>query len=194
MNALNNQVLVKPRAVQETTGGGLFVPTSEIEKPKEGVVVSAGPGKTHPDTGNVLPCPVKEGDLVLMSDYVGENVDYNGEKHIFVDGDTLLGVYADKKLTIDAFEPLGDRVLVEIAEQATETTTGIALAGAEDEEANTGTVAAVGSGKFQPNGEKKAVGIKAGENVMYARYVGCETSLEGKRFMIVQEKDCLAKW
>ena len=52
-----------------------------------------------------------------------------------------------------------------------------------------GTVAAVGSGKVQPNGEKKALGIKAGENVMYARYAGCETSLEGKRFMIVQEKD-----
>ena len=56
-----------------------------------GVVVAAGPGKQHPETGKLMPCPVKEGELVLLSDFVGENVDYNGEKHIFVDADTCSG-------------------------------------------------------------------------------------------------------
>lgn len=191
---LNNQVLVKLRKVSEQTGGGLFVPTGETEKVKEGVVVAAGPGRQHPETGKLLPCPVKEGELVLLSDFVGEKVEYNGEKHMFVDGDTLLGSYENKEMTVGAFKPLGDRVMVEIEGKPSETTTGIALALDDDDDPNQGTVVAVGPGKPQPSGEIKPVGIATGENIMFARYVGTEHELEGKRFKIVDEGDCLAKW
>lgn len=182
------------RKLQEQTGGGLFVPTADTAKPKEGVVVAAGPGKQHPETGKLMPCPVKEGELVLLSDFVGENVDYNGEKHIFVDADTLLGTYADKEMTVAAFKPLGDRVMVQIESKATETTTGIALALDEDDDPNQGTVQAVGDGKAEPSGEIRPVGISAGQNVMFTRYAGSEAEIEGKRFKIVSEGDCLAVW
>ena len=55
MKPIGNQVMVKLRKVDDKTTGGLFVPTAEIEKPKEGVVVLAGPGAPHPDTGEVVP-------------------------------------------------------------------------------------------------------------------------------------------
>ena len=82
--------MVKLRKVDDKTTGGLFVPTTEIEKPKEGTIVLAGPGKANPETGALIDCPVKDGDLVMLSDYSGEKVDYNNEQHIFTDADTLL--------------------------------------------------------------------------------------------------------
>jgi len=194
LQPLNNQALVKMRAIQEQTGGGLFVPTEDTEKPKEGLVIAAGPGVTHPESGKLLANPVKEGDLVLLSDFNGEKVEYNGESHMFVDASTLLGMFENKEMTASAFRPLGDRVMVEMSAAATETTTGIALALDDDDEANSGEVVAVGAGAAQANGELKPIGIKAGESVMYARYAGSEAKMDGKRFAIVQEKDCIAKW
>ena len=81
------------RKLEEKTGGGLFVPTADTEKPKEGIVVAAGPGKVNAETGELIPSPVAEGDLVLLSDFSGEKVDYNNEKHIFVNADNLLGKF-----------------------------------------------------------------------------------------------------
>ena len=182
------------RKLEEKTGGGLFVPTADTEKPKEGFVVAAGPGAVHPETGALIECPVKEGDLVMVSDYTGETVEYNGEKHVFVDADSLLGVFADKSLTAQSFTPICNRVLVAVAESAKETTTGIALALDEDEDDNTGEVVSVGPGKRAANGQLREVDIKPGENVMYKKYSGAEAALDGKRFKIVFESDCLAKW
>ena len=190
-----SQVLVKLRKAQDQTAGGLFVAGSEVEKPKEGLVIAAGPGKTDPVTGKLLPNPVKEGDLVLLADFTGENVDYNREKHLFVDADLLLGSFANKEVTVSAFQPLGDRVLVEVAEAEQETATGIAIATADDaEEDNSGVVAAVGAGRINQNGDVQPVAVTVGESVMYARRMGVDATLEGKHFKVVSERDCLAKW
>jgi len=194
MQPLNNNVLVKLRKVDETTSGGLFVPTADTEKPKEGVVVAAGPGNTHPTTGALLPCPVKEGDLVLLRDFTGQDVDYNGQKHLFVDAGSLLGCFEGGTIAIDAFRPIGENLMVSMTEAATETTTGIALAGMDDDDANLGQVVAVGPGKTSAGGEQKAVAVTPGESVMYQKRAGAETNVEGKRFKIVAESDCLAKW
>lgn len=194
MKPLGNQALIKLRKLEEKTGGGLFVPTAETEKPKEGFVVEAGPGRVNSETGELIESPVKVGDLVLLSDYSGEKVDYNGEKHIFVDADNLLGKFTNSELASSSFVPLGDRVLVAVADQAKETTTGIALALDDDGEDNSGEVVAVGSGAYADNGKQTPVGITPGESVMFNRYGGAEAKIDGKRFKIVSEKDCIAKW
>jgi co-chaperonin GroES (HSP10) len=128
-----------------------------------------------------------------MSEYTGESVDYNGQKHMFVDADTLLGKFADGNVTVSGFTPLGDRVLLEMQAKATETTTGIALALDEDEDGNMGEAVAVGAGKYC-KGENKPVGISVGETVMYAQRTGSEATIEGRRFVIVEEDNCVAKW
>jgi chaperonin GroES len=76
------QVMIKLRKLDEKTTGGLFVPTADAEKPKEGFVIAAGPGRVNPDSGETFPCPVKEGDLVLIKDFTGEKVDYDGAQHV----------------------------------------------------------------------------------------------------------------
>jgi len=193
LKPLGNQCLIKVRKVNERTGGGLFVPTAETEKPKEGYVIAAGPGLVSAETGELIECPVAEGDLVLLSDFSGENIDYCGEKHIFIDANNLLGKFEDKAITLEKFSPIGDRVVVECAEAATETTTGIALALDDDDESFQGKVMAVGPGKYYA-GKLSPVGIKAGEHVMYQRYAGADAKFDEKRFKIVFEKECIAKW
>jgi len=195
MKPLGNQVLVKPRKLEDKTDGGLFVPTAEAEKPKEAFVIAAGPGEVNAETGELIGCPVKEGDLVLLNDFTGEKVDYNGEKHVFVDANSLLGTFMSKDdMTITGFKPLGDRVMVAVAEAAKETTTGIALALDDDEDSNQGEVVAVGPGKYTAKGALQPVGVATGECVMFNKYAGSLTKLEGKTFKIVQETECIAKW
>ena len=190
-----SQVLVKLRKSAETTTGGLFVAGSETEKPKEGIVVAAGPGRTDPVTGKTLPCPVGEGDLVLLTDFTGEKVDYNQEGHLFVDANNLLGSFDNKEMTAKAFKPIGDNILVEVAEAIQETATGIALAGGdEEEEDNSGVVAAAGPGRYSHNGDLIQIAVQPGDNVMYARRAGAEATIEDKKYMVVSERYCLAKW
>jgi len=194
MTPIGNQVMVKLRKVDDKTTGGLFVPTTEIEKPKEGVVILAGPGKVHPETGVAVENPVKEGDLVMLRDFVGEKVDYNGEQHVFCDADSLLGAFEGGSLALDGFKPLGDLVMVAMADMETETTSGIALAGLEEEEGNSGEVVAVGPGNYAANGELLAPSVAKGDSVMYLRHAGSEATVEGKKYVLVPESACLVKW
>lgn len=196
LQPLGNQVIIKLRRLDETTTGGLFLATSDEEKkkPKEGLVVGAGPGKYHSETGALLPCSVKEGELVLLSDFTGEKVDYDGEQHVLVDADSLLGSFENKQITADAFRPMGDNVLIAKAEAVSETTTGIALAGQDEEDGNQGEVVAVGAGAMLPSGERRPVCISPGESVMYKPYCGSDATFDGKEFKVVSEAECLAKW
>lgn len=194
LRPLGNQVLVKLRRTEDKTTGGLYVPTAEVEAPKEGFVVAAGPGAVHPETGALMECPVKEGELVLLSDFTGERVEYDSQKHMFLDASSILGKFPEKSVTAEGFVPLGDRVLVACAEAAKETVTGIAIAMDEEEDSNEGEVVAKGAGKTLANGDLKAVEIDLGEHVLFNKYTASETTLDGKRFKVVSEKDCIAKW
>ena len=69
---LNNRVLVK-RSKAVTTKGGILLPDTAQEKPKEGVIVAVGPG-TIDDEGNKQPLSLKVGDRILFSSYAGTEV------------------------------------------------------------------------------------------------------------------------
>ena len=140
------QILVKQSKMADVTTGGLFMPADSTEKPSEGLVVLAGPGTTHPETGKLIPNPCKEGDLILLSEYVGEKVDYCGDKHSFVSASEVLGVFDGGSPVVGSFKPLQDRVLVKLQDSATETASGIALASENADEPTQGEVIAVGEG------------------------------------------------
>lgn len=69
---LGNRVLVQ-RSKAQTTKGGILLPDTAKEKPKEGVIVAIGPGKMNED-GKRDPMNVKVGDKVLFSSYAGTEV------------------------------------------------------------------------------------------------------------------------
>ena len=81
-----------------------------------------------------------------------------------------------------------------MAEAQTETATGIALAGVEEDDGNQGVVAAVGPGKARPDGTLATPTVAKGDSVVYKSYAGTDATIEGKFYKIVVEEECLAKW
>lgn len=91
---LNDRVLVK-RFKAQTTKGGIFLPDTAQEKPKEGEIVAVGPGKRDED-GNLHPLTVKMGDRVLFSSYSGTEVkdEASDTEYLILAEDDILGVLA----------------------------------------------------------------------------------------------------
>lgn len=90
---LGNRILVK-RSKANTSKGGILLPDSAQEKPKQGVVLSVGTGKLR-DDGTIEPIDVKEGDTVLFTSYAGTEVKSDGDdnqEYLILSADDILGV------------------------------------------------------------------------------------------------------
>ena len=88
---LQDRVIVKRVEEEEKTKGGIIIPDSAKEKPIEGKVIAAGNGKLGED-GKVHPLDVKAGDRILFSKYAGTEVKIDGEEHLILREDDILGV------------------------------------------------------------------------------------------------------
>jgi chaperonin GroES len=88
---LNDRVIVKRVEEEQKTVGGIIIPDTAKEKPQEGKVVAAGPGKRD-DAGKRIPPEVKEGDRILFSKYAGTEIKINGEEHIFMREEDILAI------------------------------------------------------------------------------------------------------
>jgi chaperonin GroES len=88
---LQDRILVKRIAEEETTKGGIIIPDSAKEKPQEGKIVAVGKGKLS-DDGKVTPLDVKKGDKILFSKYAGTEINIEGEEHLIIREDDVLGV------------------------------------------------------------------------------------------------------
>ena len=88
---LNDRVLVVRVEEEQKTAGGIIIPDTAQEKPQEGKIVAAGPGKLG-DDGKRSPLNVKEGDRILFSKYAGTEIKVDGIEHIFMKEDDILGV------------------------------------------------------------------------------------------------------
>jgi len=91
---LQDRVLVKRLEEEEKTKGGIIIPDTAKEKPMEGKVVAVGKGRIKED-GTVLPLEVKAGDKVLFSKYAGTEIKIDGEEHIIMREDDILGIMKD---------------------------------------------------------------------------------------------------
>jgi len=85
------------------------------------------------------------------------------------------------------YRPLGDRVVLERAEENTKTASGIIIPDNAAEKQNIGTVAAV-SESVEKKGE-----IKVGDEVVLGKYTGTEITLDGKEFVVVNAAEILLK-
>jgi len=88
---LQDRIIVKRVQEEEKTKGGIIIPDSAKEKPLEGVIIAAGKGKIMED-GKVRPLDVKEGDRVLFGKYSGTEVKIDGEEHLILREEDVLGV------------------------------------------------------------------------------------------------------
>ena len=88
---LNDRVLVVRVEEEQKTAGGIIIPDTVKEKPMEGKVTAAGPGKTD-NQGRRVAMDLKAGDRVLFSKYAGTEIKIDGVEHLFMREDDILGV------------------------------------------------------------------------------------------------------
>lgn len=88
---LGDRVLVKRVEEETKTKGGIIIPDTAQEKPQEGEVVAAGPGR-HDEQGRLVPLDVKVGDRVLFGKWSGTEVKIDGEDLLIVKESDIMGV------------------------------------------------------------------------------------------------------
>jgi chaperonin GroES len=88
---LGDRILVKRLEEEEKTKGGIIIPDTAKEKPQEGKVIAVGRGKMT-EEGKVIPLDLKAGDKILFGKYAGSEVKINGEEHLILREDDVLGI------------------------------------------------------------------------------------------------------
>jgi chaperonin GroES len=88
---LNDKILVERVEAEEKTAGGIVLPDTAREKPKQGKVLSMGEGKML-DNGKRSAFQVKKGDNVLFTSYAGSEVTIDGKEYLIMTEDDVLAV------------------------------------------------------------------------------------------------------
>ena len=87
--------------------------------------------------------------------------------------------------------PLGDRVVIQVAEAETKTASGIILADTAKEKPMKGVVVAVGPVEFK-DGQRSPMDVKVGDAVIYSKYAGTEVKVDGEDYLVCRQSDILA--
>ena len=88
---LGDHILVEPVEEKEVKKGGIIIPDTAKEKPREGIVRAVGTGKRD-DEGKIVPLEVKEGDRVLMTKYGGTEIKFEGKDYKLLRSDDILAI------------------------------------------------------------------------------------------------------
>jgi chaperonin GroES len=88
---LQDRVIVKRIEEEEKSKGGIIIPDTAKEKPQEGKVMAVGKGKVG-DDGKVTPLDVKVNDRVLFGKYSGSEINIDGEEHLIMREEDILGI------------------------------------------------------------------------------------------------------
>ncbi len=91
---LDDRIVLKPLEAEERTSAGIYLPQTAQEKPMQGVVTAAGPGRLNDDNQRT-PVSVKKGDTVVYGKYSGTEVEIDGQKHVILRDSELLAKIED---------------------------------------------------------------------------------------------------
>jgi chaperonin GroES len=89
--------------------------------------------------------------------------------------------------------PLADRIVITPLKQEEMTASGLVIPDTAKEKPQQGEVVAVGPGRLDDNGKRIAMDLAAGDRILYAKYTGTEVKLDGDEYIVLNEKDVLAK-
>jgi chaperonin GroES len=98
----------------------------------------------------------------------------------------------DKRRLFSMIKPLGDRVVIKALEKEEKTVSGIVLPDTAKEKPQKGTIIAVGTGKVLDNGQRVALEVKEGQEVIFSKYAGTEIKIDNQDYLILSERDILA--
>jgi chaperonin GroES len=88
---LNDKIVIERLEAEQTTAGGIVLPDTAKEKPKQGKVLELGEGKVL-DNGKRAAFQVKKGDRVLFTSYAGNEVTLDGKEYLLMTEDDVLAV------------------------------------------------------------------------------------------------------
>ena len=88
---LQDRVIIKRIEEEEKSKGGIIIPDTAKEKPQDGKVVAVGKGKLN-DDGKITPLDIKVNDRILFGKYSGSEINIDGEEHLIIREDDILGV------------------------------------------------------------------------------------------------------
>ena len=91
LKPLADRLVVEPNEQEEVTAGGIILPETAKEKPQQGKVIAAGPGRTD-DKGKRVDMEVKLGDQVLYAKYSGTEIKLEGKKVLILRESDILAV------------------------------------------------------------------------------------------------------
>jgi chaperonin GroES len=91
LKPLGDRVVVEHVEQNDKSAGGVFLPDTAKEKPQEGIIRAAGPGRTN-DEGKVIPITVKTGDRVIYSKYSGSEVKIDGKEYLIISEKDVLAI------------------------------------------------------------------------------------------------------
>ena len=94
LKPLEDRIVVKPLEAEQTTASGLVIPDTAKEKPQEGVVLAAGPGKVL-DDGSREAMDVAVGNKVLYAKYAGTEFKVDGDDLLIVSQKDILAIVED---------------------------------------------------------------------------------------------------
>lgn len=86
LKPLADRVLIEPKEAETKTAAGLYIPDTAKEKPQQGTVIAAGPGKKDE------PVEVKVGDQVIYGKYAGTEVTFEDKKYLIVKQSDILAI------------------------------------------------------------------------------------------------------
>jgi chaperonin GroES len=196
LTPLSNNLLICVKEAIAATQGGLFIPDNAKERPTEGKVVSAGPGRVHPETGVQLDVAVKVGEGVIYGKYDGTELKYNDLNHQLIKDDDVLLKYVGDDVTLATVSCVKDQIMIELPPKEEANTAGIIIStpGAKEKRADHGIVTKVGPGRQAGNGVYMPPQVKPGDNVRFRDFAGSEVKIEGKEYVVIRAYDILAKW
>jgi chaperonin GroES len=91
LKPLADRLVVEPTEGEDMTASGIYVPETAKERPQEGKVVAAGPGRKD-DDGKRIPMDVAEGDRVLFAKYSGAEVKLEDKKYLILKESDILAI------------------------------------------------------------------------------------------------------
>jgi chaperonin GroES len=92
LQPLEDRIVVQANEGDQTTASGLVIPDTAKEKPQEGTVVAAGPGRWNEDGSGRVALDVKVGDVVIYSKYGGTEVKVDGDEYLILSARDVLAI------------------------------------------------------------------------------------------------------
>ncbi len=96
LKPLRDKVVIERSEAEEKTAGGIVLPDTAKDKPKQGTVIAIGTGRVL-DSGETKPLEVKKGDRVLFGSYAGSEVKIDGKELLVMSENEILAVVENGK-------------------------------------------------------------------------------------------------